>query len=42
MTVLWPDRGAVPLEPADTGTGINNVSIVLLGEVGRPPLPAGR
>jgi competence protein ComEC len=35
MTVLWPDRDAVPLEPADTGTGINNVSIVLLGEVGR-------
>jgi DNA internalization-related competence protein ComEC/Rec2 len=35
LTVLWPDRGAVPLEPADTGTGINNVSIVLLGEVGR-------
>ena len=32
--VLWPDRGAVPLEPPDTGTGINNVSIVLLGTFG--------
>jgi competence protein ComEC len=31
--VLWPDAGAVPLRPADTGTGINNVSIVLLGQV---------
>lgn len=34
LRVLWPDRGAVPAEPADTGTGINNVSVVLLGEVG--------
>jgi competence protein ComEC len=33
--VLWPDPDAVPLEPADGGTAINNVSIVLLGEVGR-------
>ncbi len=33
--VLWPDPGAVPREPADGGTAINNVSIVLLGEVGR-------
>jgi len=33
--VLWPDPGTVPERPADTGTGINNVSIVLLGEVGR-------
>ena len=33
--VLWPDRGRVPREPADGGTAINNVSIVLLGEVGR-------
>jgi len=32
--VLWPDPGAVPREPADGGTAINNVSIVLLGEVG--------
>ncbi|MHB8459740.1 MAG: ComEC/Rec2 family competence protein [Candidatus Limnocylindrales bacterium] len=32
--VLWPDAGAVPREPADTGTGINNVSIVLLGTFG--------
>src|SRR2546423_6761471 len=34
FSVLWPDRGAVPGEPTDTGTGINNVSVVLLGEVG--------
>jgi competence protein ComEC len=33
--VLWPDPGRVPLKPADGGTAINNVSIVLLGEVGR-------
>ena len=33
--VLWPDRTAVPREPADGGTAINNVSVVLLGEVGR-------
>ena len=33
--VLWPDRDAVPAEPADSGTGINNVSIVLLGTFGR-------
>jgi competence protein ComEC len=32
--VLWPDATAVPAEPTDTGTGINNVSIVLLGEIG--------
>ena len=32
--VLWPDPGTVPREPPDTGTAINNVSIVLLGEVG--------
>ena len=32
LAVLWPDPGSVPAEPADTGTGINNVSIVLLGE----------
>ena len=31
MTVLWPIRGHVPIEPPDGGTGINNVSIVLLG-----------
>ncbi len=34
LRVLWPDPGQVPQEPADSGTGINNVSIVLLGEVG--------
>jgi competence protein ComEC len=33
LQVLWPDPGAVPLHPADGGTAINNVSIVLLGEV---------
>jgi beta-lactamase superfamily II metal-dependent hydrolase len=33
--VLWPDPGRVPLKPADGGTAINNVSIVLLGEVGK-------
>ena len=32
--VLWPDRTAVPRAPPDTGTGINNVSIVLLGTYG--------
>jgi competence protein ComEC len=32
--VLWPDRTAVPREPTDTGTGVNNVSIVLLGGIG--------
>jgi competence protein ComEC len=42
LEVLWPDRGSVPLEPADSGTGINNVSVVLLGEVaGRRFLLAG-
>ena len=33
LDVLWPERGAVPVDPPDTGTGINNVSIVLLGTV---------
>jgi len=32
LEVLWPDPGAVPETPPDTGTAINNVSIVLLGE----------
>ncbi len=31
--VLWPDPGRVPAEPPDTGRGINDVSIVLLGEI---------
>jgi competence protein ComEC len=31
--VLWPDPGRVPERPPNGGTGINNVSIVLLGEV---------
>jgi len=30
--VLWPDAHKVPERPPDGGTGINNVSIVLLGE----------
>jgi competence protein ComEC len=34
MRVLWPIRGQVPLVPPDGGTGINNVSVVLLGHVG--------
>ena len=42
LRVLWPDPGKVPAEPPDTGTGINNVSVVLLGEVaGRRFLLAG-
>ena len=32
LSVLWPDPGSVPIKPPDTGTGINNVSIVFLGE----------
>jgi competence protein ComEC len=31
--VLWPDPGRVPREPPDGGRGINDVSIVLFGEV---------
>ncbi len=34
LLVLWPIRGEVPREPPDNGTGINNVSIVVLGTVG--------
>lgn len=34
MDVLWPIRGQVPAEPPDSGTGINNVSVVLLGRIG--------
>jgi competence protein ComEC len=34
LRVLWPVRGSVPNEPPDSGTGINNVSVVLLGTVG--------
>ena len=29
IDVRWPPRGGVPVQPPDTGTGINNVSIVL-------------
>lgn len=31
--VMWPDPGSVPERPSDGGTGINNVSVVLMGEV---------
>jgi competence protein ComEC len=34
LRVLWPIRGQVPPLPPDGGTGINNVSVVLLGSVG--------
>ena len=34
MRVLWPISGQVPVIPPDGGTGINNVSVVLLGHVG--------
>jgi competence protein ComEC len=34
LRVLWPIRGRVPTEPPDSGTGINNVSVVLLAAVG--------
>jgi len=34
LRVLWPVRGRVPAEPPDGGTGINNVSVVLVGQVG--------
>ena len=34
LRVLWPIRGQVPVIPPDGGTGINNVSVVLLGAVG--------
>jgi competence protein ComEC len=33
LRVLWPDPGRVPAEPGDSGRSINDVSIVLLGEV---------
>lgn len=33
LRVLWPDPGRVPREPPDAGRGINDVSIVLLGEI---------
>ena len=32
LDVLWPEPGAVPLEPSGTGRGINDTSVVLLGE----------
>ncbi len=41
LRILWPMRGEVPVKPPDGGTGINNVSIVLLGAVGDYPIPAG-
>src|SRR5207245_9184463 len=40
--VLWPDPGRAPREPPDAGRGINDVSVVLLGEVaGRRMLLTG-
>src|SRR6186713_1241186 len=42
MPLFWPDPGTVLSEPPDTGTAINNVSVVLLGEAnGRRLLLAG-
>jgi competence protein ComEC len=32
LSVLWPDPGSVPRQPPDSGTGINNASVVFLGE----------
>lgn len=34
LEARWPIRGTVPADPPDSGTGINNVSVVLLGTVG--------
>lgn len=34
MRVLWPLRDRVPVDPPDGGTAINNVSVVLDGQVG--------
>jgi len=34
LRVLWPIRGQVPATPPDGGTGINNVSVVFLGQIG--------
>jgi len=34
LRVLWPDPGRAAREPAEDGRGINDVSIVLLGEAG--------
>jgi competence protein ComEC len=33
LRVLWPDPGKVPVVPANGGRAINDVSVVLLGEV---------
>ena len=33
LRVLWPDPGTVPERPANGGRAINDVSVVLLGEV---------
>ena len=35
LRALWPIRGRVPSTPPDGGTGINNVSVVFLGQIGR-------
>lgn len=34
LDVLWPEPGTVPAATAPTGSGINDTSIVLLGEAG--------
>ncbi len=34
LRVLWPDGGRAAIEPTTDGRGINDVSIVLLGETG--------
>ena len=41
LRVLWPIARRGPVKPPDGGTGINNVSIVLLGRRRRRPIPAG-
>jgi beta-lactamase superfamily II metal-dependent hydrolase len=42
LDVRWPLPGRVPAEPSDSGTGINNVSIVFVGRyAGRGFLLAG-
>ncbi|MGZ6270289.1 MAG: ComEC/Rec2 family competence protein, partial [Candidatus Limnocylindrales bacterium] len=34
LRILWPPAGAVPAAPAEEGRTVNDVSIVLLGELG--------
>ena len=35
LRALWPIRGQVPLTPPNGGSGINNVSVVFLGQIGQ-------